>query len=335
MLSAIWKALTSSGAVSRPKTILLTLDGLGTLYTFRAPVAQQYIAIAKRCGFQAHLDESQLASSFKSEYARMQQEFPNYGKGQLKDPRAWWNQLTRQAFRAVVGDKQPPASLYDALYNHFESAQAYKLYPDVKPFFETLRRLRTNSSNPSIIVGLITNSDPRVNHVLSSLGLKVPKEPRGDLRPMRPFTGESSSGLEITYGENANFFARNQTSDDLNFVITSYYSGAAKPASGIFEEAEASFGICASTKAAQDAQRSQIGVVRGLNNALQDIKNSEKIHVGDDYEADYRGAEKFGWQAFHLVRDGEGKRVEGANTVSSLAEVSMALNLMVQQQKKE
>jgi FMN phosphatase YigB (HAD superfamily) len=342
MLSAIRTAWnTSFRPSSGPKTILLTFDGLGTLYTFKAPVAQQYIAIAKQHGFKGHINESQLALAFKSEYARMQQLYPNYGKGQLESPRAWWNQVTQRSFQAVVGDESSLGlGLYDALYTHFESAQAYKLYPDVGRLIDILRRLRADPSSPDIIVGVITNSDPRVSKVLRSLGLKVCRADQQSFAPA-PFSQPQSieEGMHDYARFMDHFRALFNQADDISFVVTSYETGAAKPDAQIFSAAASCATASATARVLQKTLPAQDPSLRELINSqmgvMWRVAWSEKLHVGDDFDADYKGAEEAEWRAFHLVRDGEGKRVEGANTVSSLAEVGMALNLMVQQQKKE
>ena len=90
------------------------------------------------------------------------------------------------------------------------------MYPDVLPFFETLRQVTVPSIGDSApskpIVGVITNSDDRVPSILSSFGLQV--------GPWRHRDGSRASLQE---------------GDDIDFVMLSYDVGFEKPDSKIFD----------------------------------------------------------------------------------------------------
>ena len=102
------------------------------------------------------------------------------------------------------------------LITRFNTAAGYTLYPDVLPFFESLRQMKTVSHGDSAlskpIVGVITNSDDRVPSILSSFGLQV--------------------GL-CRHGNDAQ--ASFKAEDDINFVMLSYDVGFEKPSSEIFD----------------------------------------------------------------------------------------------------
>lgn len=65
-----------------------------------------------------------------------------------------------------------PAELAPKLIHRFMSNEGYELQPGAS---EALRHLRDSSRKnfDRVIVGVITNSDPRVPDVLSSLGLEM------------------------------------------------------------------------------------------------------------------------------------------------------------------
>lgn len=90
------------------------------------------------------------------------------------------------------------------------------LYPDVLPFFKSLRRIKAASLGESAcskpIIGVITNSDDRVPSILSSFGLQVGLWRLGD-----------------------DFQASFKTEDDINFVMLSYDVGFEKPKSKMFD----------------------------------------------------------------------------------------------------
>lgn len=101
------------------------------------------------------------------------------------------------------------------LLTRFSSAAGYTLYPDVLPFFESLRQMQAASHGESAwskpIVGLISNSDDRVSSILSSFGLQVGPWRHGN-RAQASFKAE----------------------DDINFVMLSYDVGFEKPRAEIF-----------------------------------------------------------------------------------------------------
>ena len=90
------------------------------------------------------------------------------------------------------------------------------MYPDVLPFFESLRQMKATSHGDSAwskpVVGVITNSDDRVPSILSSFGLQV--------------------GL-CRHGNDAQ--ALFKAEDDINFVMLSYDIGFEKPGSEMFD----------------------------------------------------------------------------------------------------
>jgi FMN phosphatase YigB (HAD superfamily) len=72
----------------------------------------------------------------------------------------------------MPSDESVPAELAPKLIHRFMSNEGYELQPGAS---ETLRHLRESSRKnfDRVIVGVITNSDPRVPDVLSSLGLAM------------------------------------------------------------------------------------------------------------------------------------------------------------------
>ena len=96
---------------STPKSrgIILSLYALGTIYRFRAPVANQYLTIAQRCGLKAKVELPDLEASFKQVFKSVSTEYPNYGKDKLPDPQAWWSELVSRSFKPVVNNEELPS----------------------------------------------------------------------------------------------------------------------------------------------------------------------------------------------------------------------------------
>lgn len=105
------------------------------------------------------------------------------------------------------------------IITRFSSAAGYTLFPDVLPFFESLKQMEAASHGDTAyskpIVGVITNSDDRVPSILSSFGLQV-----GSCR----------------HGNDAQ--ASFKAEDDINFVMLSYDVGFEKPRAEIFNAAK-------------------------------------------------------------------------------------------------
>ena len=159
-----------------------------------------------------------------------------------------------------------PPKLVSDLLHRFGSSEGYRLYEDVAPLFEELRRAKKTSTveaaAPELTIGVITNSDDRVPSVLSSLGLEV--------SPRR-------------YGLAAdNLDPHSDMEDDIDFVVMSYDVGYEKPSRDVFD-------------AAKQLVRSNCGI---------SDQEDRFVHIGDDLEKDYEGAKRAGWESVLLDRDG-------------------------------
>lgn len=180
--------------------------------------------------------------------------------------------------------QQIPKELYDHLLHRFSTGDGYKLYGDVLPFFEYLRRVKSGKTegyeNPwkwdHTVVGVISNSDDRVFGVLKSLGVGV-MQPRNEK-------------------------AKTSPDPDIDFVVLSYDVGVEKPHSKMFETAE--------------NMLKETLLERKRN---QSIDEFEKLYVGDDLKKDYFGAKAAGWNA--LLLDRKGRFEESLPNKTSIATV--------------
>jgi REG-2-like HAD superfamily hydrolase len=201
----------------QPRTLLITLDAFGTLYRPRKSIAIQYLDVAKSCGLHIEADTKDFGKSFRNAFKVHSSRSPNYGKATGMRPEKWWANVVNDTFKPLIqsGDKVPK-SLPDSLFRHFSGEKGYELFPDTMPFFQQMRQWKQNLNlSPDIgvknvLVGVLTNSDPRVAGVLESLGLVVGKG-------------------QVENGKN-----------DLDFVLTSYEIGHEKPSPVAFTEAEQS-----------------------------------------------------------------------------------------------
>ncbi|EMD61250.1 hypothetical protein COCSADRAFT_240698 [Bipolaris sorokiniana ND90Pr] len=282
---------------SKRKNLLLCLDAFDTLFTPSTPIPTAYAQAASRHGIQIPSTQS-LASSFKSSFKNTSQKHPNYGKSTVGlSPEKWWKTILQDTFAPFLQQGQTVSEeLTSELLEHYSSNKGYKIFDDVNPLFSMLRNAKQQRSSSwpwdTTIVGIITNSDDRIQSILSSFGL--------DIASRRYNNNNNNNGGS---GGEVNTISRDQ---DIDFVLLSYDTSVEKPHPVIFSLAE---------EMLSDVLSSRVGA-QGTGLQASDF---EKLHVGDDLDKDYLGAKEAGWGALLLRRDqGSGKgiqniEVEGEN----------------------
>ena len=134
-------------------------------------------------------------------------------------------------------------------------------------------------STPSLMVGILTNSDDRVPSILESFGLQV--------SPWRYNQAVEHSRLNTTY--------------DVDLVALSYDVGIEKPDKRFFD------------------------LTRQMVQKASGNKSFRCIHVGDELEKDYHGANAGGWTG--VLVDRENKHdLTGGHCVRNLAEIHRYLD---------
>ena len=157
-------------------------DLVGTLVRGTKPIGQQYADWLRRFGVEP--DPVRLDAAFHQAMAAAPpMAFPGRSFGEAAAlERKWWNGLVRDVVtRAGMTDALSGGTFerfFAALYDHFTTAAAWELYPDVLP---ALARLRARGS----VLGLITNYDTRVFRVLDALDLTRAVLGRRHPRPRR------------------------------------------------------------------------------------------------------------------------------------------------------
>lgn len=183
------------------------------------------------------------------------------------------SQIIHDSFKPIIKqDQEIPPDLVPKLLHRFWSNEGYTLFPDVQPLLQTLRN-HYKVNDGRMVVGVITNSDPRVPDVLSSLGLRV--------SPLR-------------YGSVAESAKSPSYEHDIDFTVMSYDVGYEKPDRRIFEAAEEMLAV--SFKDERDA-----------GETAQDSE-WQKVYVGDEYDKDVVGAVNAGWNAVLIDRDTAARR---------------------------
>jgi FMN phosphatase YigB (HAD superfamily) len=290
------------------RILLLTLDAFNTIFHPRLPIGVQYTQTAQSLGFLPPTTPSPdvVQSAFRAAYKHQSALRPNYGRqiAGFGGPRDWWGCVIRECFARVTRrdddggrrrtvreeEEDVPEELVQRLLRRFEGREGYALYPDAGVFFKRLNRWkenarrRSNSSSSAngigldwIVVGILSNSDDRVASILPSLGVRVGTAWADNGELISPTGTKVGNGLY-----------------DVDFIVTSYEAGSEKPEKGIFEVAE--------KRAKEHLLTTEFNRIHSSSDQERDIWSY--VHVGDDYEQDYVGAIKAGWDCFLLPRDG-------------------------------
>lgn len=313
-----------------PRTLLLTFDAFGTLFYPRAPVPQQYAAVAHEFGLCRNtVTPQKIEQAFGDVYPAHTKLWPNYGRadvihGRYGGPRQWWEEVMRECFARVMAttsqhrstqrphskEFELPLGMADVLLNRFSSDEGYALFEDVLPFFTHMRELRRAPARKfdRIILGVVSNSDDRVPAVLKALGLRV-----GDMRADQDLSSMELPGFEHR-GRSKGSCPPGQSPVDVDLVITSYEAGEGKPGRLIFDVAKRQARLLSSMPPP----------AHGATPEMDETDNWVCVHVGDEYEKDYRAAINAGWQSY-LIR--ENRMDVPARPINSLVDLIQELEI--------
>jgi len=151
---------------ARPAPQTIFLDGVGTLFDVKGSVGEVYSAIASSFGVDANPSDLQDAF-FQSFGAAPPMAFPNTDRAIIPEKEfIWWKQVAQETFsRLELLDQFAQFDdFFDDLYRHFATAEPWVVYPDVPVALEAWQR-------QGIELGVISNFDSRLYHVLPALGL--------------------------------------------------------------------------------------------------------------------------------------------------------------------
>jgi len=140
---------------------------VGTLFGVRGSVGEVYSAIARSFGVLT--DSQQVDAAFREVFKHAPSPaFPGVPAREIPQKEwEWWYDITKQTFRKVGVANQflDFDVFFKRLYNHFATANPWKVYPDVIPCLQRWRE-------QDIPLGIISNFDSRLYQVLTALDLK-------------------------------------------------------------------------------------------------------------------------------------------------------------------
>lgn len=145
---------------------VILLDAVGTLFGVRDSVGAVYRAVASQFGVETEAVSLDRAF-FRAFAAAPPMAFPGVEPDTLRQQEfQWWQTLAVETFgqAGYLSQFQNFDAFFQALYDHFATAQPWFVYPEVPA---TLARWR----EAGIQLGVLSNFDSRLFGVLEALGL--------------------------------------------------------------------------------------------------------------------------------------------------------------------
>jgi putative hydrolase of the HAD superfamily len=143
------------------KTIFF--DAAGTLFTVNGSVGDIYARIARDYGKEVAVSDLELG--FRRCFAAAPpMAFPGAAPEQIPTlEKQWWRTLVREAF-APLGPFPAFDAYFDALFNFFARAEAWRLYPETLSTLDTLQA-------QGFTLGVISNFDSRLFDILDGFDI--------------------------------------------------------------------------------------------------------------------------------------------------------------------
>lgn len=140
-------------------------DAAGTLLQVAEPVGETYARIAGRHG--VGVTPTAIGTAFRAAFAAAAPlAFPGARPAELRSlERAWWRRVVGNAFGAC-GVAPGPAldAAFAEIFAHFAAPRAWRVYHDVVPALEQLRRRE-------VALAVVSNFDARLVALLEGSGL--------------------------------------------------------------------------------------------------------------------------------------------------------------------
>ena len=136
-------------------------DAGGTLFKPYPSVGEIYAQVAGRHGLKAHAHE--LETLFHETWKARDGLASLSSHSGEKEERKWWYALVREVF-SKIGKVTDFELFFEELYDLFARPEAWRLFPDVLPVMQELKKRGK-------VVGIVSNWDSRLFGICEGLGL--------------------------------------------------------------------------------------------------------------------------------------------------------------------
>lgn len=149
------------------KPQVIFFDAMGTLFDLRSSVGEIYAAIAVSFGVKVEIE------SLNTAFMKAFRASPHLAFGE-SDPLKlhplefdWWQMIAADSFRQIGALEQFEdfTAYFQKLYDYFATAQPWVVYEDVIPSLLYWQ-------NQGVDLGIISNFDSRLHHILTALELQ-------------------------------------------------------------------------------------------------------------------------------------------------------------------
>lgn len=148
---------------------LITFDCTNTLLFFRNSPEVQYLRTASNFGIaEENFDKNLMLQNFRKTFKEMQHKYPNFGEGSINF-QSWWEQLVVNVFlkssknTEINSEKIKPVA--KELIQLYQTKECWGKFNKSNELITALKDLGKT-------VGVISNFDPRLHHLLKDLDLQ-------------------------------------------------------------------------------------------------------------------------------------------------------------------
>ncbi len=154
------------GLTLSPQPRVIFFDAVGTIFTVRDSVGAAYAQVTAE--FDVSIDPEQVNQAFYDCFSRAgRMAFPDVSESEIPEHEYnWWHGLAQETFRAS-GDLAKFTdfdAFFARLYEYFQTAAAWEIYPDT---IATLEYWRSQGTR----LAVLSNFDHRLYPVLAALEL--------------------------------------------------------------------------------------------------------------------------------------------------------------------
>ncbi len=136
-------------------------DAGGTLFEPNPSVGDIYARIASDFGMKT--DVQKIEAAFRAEFSKRDRAANMHAHDTEKNEKLWWKELVKAVFEKTV-QVQNFDSFFEALYDYFATAAAWRLFPESVSVVDELRK-------KNLILGIVSNWDSRLHSICKQMGL--------------------------------------------------------------------------------------------------------------------------------------------------------------------
>ncbi|KAI8319555.1 HAD-superfamily hydrolase [Martensiomyces pterosporus] len=149
-----------------PNIRLVTFDLFDTLYTPAEPIGRTYARPLWRHGID--VQEEAVGTAFSRAFKQIHGEYPNYGHSSGMASKQWWAMVIEKTWSYAginIKDHRDLPRERDAMIERFNTAEGYRMFPEVLKVLKYLRR-------KGIKLGVVSNMDEGGENVLKDMGIR-------------------------------------------------------------------------------------------------------------------------------------------------------------------